>query len=96
MKAKEFNIHDLRKIIEKRAQDKNVGSRDLGVFAKTLVDIDKHLGTTKEGEWFVRMEKFVKAYEVLENLGDPNRFEKHFGCKLIFDNRKKKDFKMEG
>ena len=91
-----FDITKLRKEIEKRVKAGNLPSRDFSSLTKALIDIDKYLGSTKEGEWAKDMRRYVEAYRSLEEMavGDVDRFREVFGGKVIFDNRKKKAVKM--
>jgi len=91
-----FDITKLRKEIEKRVKAGNLPSRDFSSLTKAMIDIDKYLGSTKEGEWAKDMKLYVEAYKGLEEMavGDGTRFGEVFGGKVIFDNRKKKVVRM--
>lgn len=91
-----FDITQLRHEIEKRVKGKNLPSRDFASLTKAMIDIDKYLGSTKEGEWAKDMKRYVDAYRGLEDMaiGDGGRFFDVFGGKVIFDRRKKKAVRM--
>ena len=99
MADKEFEIAELRGELADvlrenilNLREKGIAARDYANILSALQKIDKQSSESYEDRWRKKLQEVIEASDAIERLalrGEAGDFEKKFGCKLIFDSKKK-------